>query len=235
MKISKLIRKFKYDTIAFIAKRPRLFVAYYSLRHKYRPLVVTSNTQILIEGFPRSANTYAVLAFENAQPRRCIIAHHLHAEAQLILAKKYSIPAIVLVREPIEAISSLLNRDKSIDIEKGVQRYIDFYSCVLMLKNYVLLASFSTVVSDFEKIISACNQRFETDFQAPVDNEKEEVKVFSQIAEHNRIKERGDLSMIAIPHASKNITKEELRLEVKKSTLLPQAEVVFDELIKISI
>ena len=196
--------------------------------------MVNHNTEIVIEGFPRSANTYAVLAFQSAQTENRVIAHHLHAEAQFILAKKYNVPAIAILREPIEAISSLINRDNSINVAQGIQRYIDFYRLVLQMKENIVIANFSTVVSDFSKVISICNSKFSCNFELPNNTEKEKVKLFSKISELNHREENGDLSMIAIPHKSKDSLKASAKLKVQDCALLFEAQAIFDELINYS-
>jgi hypothetical protein len=196
--------------------------------------VVDHNTDIVIEGFPRSANTYAVLAFQNAQVEKIVIAHHLHAQAQFILAKKHNVPAIALLREPTEAITSLINRDNSISVSQAVQRYIDFYRLVLQLKEDIVIAKFTTVVSDFSKVVAICNTKFNCNFELPLNTEEEKVTLFSKISELNSTKENGDLSMIAMPHESKESLKASSKLTVKKCALLIEAETIFNELIKYS-
>lgn len=232
--IKNFIYKIKYQLHAFIAKRPWLLITFYRYRRKYKMLVVNNNTDIVIEGFPRSANTFAVLAFQSAQVENTVVAHHLHAEAQFILAKKYNVPAIALLREPIEAISSLINRDKHIDIVQGIQRYIDFYRLVLQMKDNIVIANFTTVVTDFSQVITLCNYKFNCNFELPNDTEKEKIKIFSKISKLNYSEENGDLSMIAIPHKSKDFMKVSSRSKVQECTLLLEAQAIFNELSKYS-
>jgi hypothetical protein len=196
--------------------------------------VVDHNTDIVIEGFPRSANTFAVLAFQNAQNTKPVIAHHLHAQAQFILAKKYNVPSIAIVREPTEAISSLINRDKSINVSQAAQRYIDFYRLVLQMKEDIVIAKFTTVVSDFSKVVAICNTKFNCNFELPFNTEEEKIKLFSKISELNSREENGDLSMIAMPHKSKDSLKASSTLKVQQCALLIEAKAIFNELVKYS-
>src|SRR5689334_19049404 len=75
------------------------------------PRAVSRGTEIVIEGFPRSANTFAVVAFRLAQQREIEIAHHLHAAAQIKHAINLKVPVIVLIREPSDAILSVAVKD----------------------------------------------------------------------------------------------------------------------------
>jgi hypothetical protein len=71
-----------------VGEHPLLFHNIYKLRLRYQNLLVDRTTQLVIEGFPRSGNTFAVVAFEQAQRQSVRIAHHLHAPAQVMLAAR---------------------------------------------------------------------------------------------------------------------------------------------------
>ena len=55
--------------------------------------VVGPDTELVIEGFPRTANTFAVFAFQTAQARPVRVAHHLHAPIQVTVAARRPPPA----------------------------------------------------------------------------------------------------------------------------------------------
>src|SRR5215210_2906944 len=75
----------------YVGRHPFLFYNFYRLKPSYRDLLVARRTQIVIEGFPRSGNTFAVVAFEQAQRESVRVAHHLHMPAQVIRAAQWSI------------------------------------------------------------------------------------------------------------------------------------------------
>ena len=73
----------------FLGKSPFLFYLIYSVypvKNKNLDLLTNLNTQLVIEGFPRSANTFAVITFWHLQPKKVIVAHHQHVPAQIIRA-----------------------------------------------------------------------------------------------------------------------------------------------------
>src|SRR5215210_9212094 len=104
----------------YIGERPLLFYSFYRLRPHYRRLLVARTTQFVIEGFPRSGNTFAVVAFEQAQRETFRIAHHLHAPAQVMLAARWRIPALVLVRKPTDAVLSWTIREPCVSIQQDL-------------------------------------------------------------------------------------------------------------------
>src|SRR4051794_35640317 len=73
-------------------------------RHRTKNgIAADRTTDIVIEGFPRSGNTFAVVAFRLAQSRAMQVAHHLHIPAQLLWADRVGMPSMVLVRNPVDA------------------------------------------------------------------------------------------------------------------------------------
>jgi hypothetical protein len=119
----------------------------------------------VIEGYPRSANTFAVAAFQLAQGREVEIAHHLHGAAQIKRAARLGVPAVVLVREPSEAILSLMVRDPTASVRWAIHSYVRFYSNVVPHLDKIVIAPFVTVTSDFGSIIRVVNARYGTAFK----------------------------------------------------------------------
>jgi hypothetical protein len=126
---------------------------------------VSRTTEIVIEGYPRSGNTFAVVAFRLAQGREIEIAHHLHAAAQVKRAARLDVPAIVLIREPSEAILSLVVRDPHASMRWALRSYIRFYSAVVPYLEKTVVAPFATVTSDLASIIRMVNKRYGTAFK----------------------------------------------------------------------
>nr|MBA2566441.1 hypothetical protein [Thermoleophilaceae bacterium] len=58
--------------------------------------VVRPSTRVVIEGFPRSANSYTFLAFRGWNPG-VRIGHHLHTPLQVTLAVRLGVPCAVLI------------------------------------------------------------------------------------------------------------------------------------------
>jgi hypothetical protein len=149
-----------------VSNRPKLF---YSLYFLIRPHMfdegraVSKKSEIVIEGFPRSANTFAILAFNLSQGRKVRIAN-LHVEAQVLRGIKLELPVIVLIRHPVDAIKSLMARCPGDAIEYA-KRYIQFYSTVLQVHEKVILADFDEVREDFGEVIRRVNEKFSTEFK----------------------------------------------------------------------
>ncbi len=131
---------------------------------RYRLLAVRRDTDLVIEGYPRCANTFSVVAFEMSQTVPCQIAHHLHSVGQVRRAASFCIPCLVLIRNPKDAALSLAVRKQWQQIAPALVEYIDFYSGIKKWSDSIVLADFSEVTNDFGTVTDRLNQRFETNF-----------------------------------------------------------------------
>jgi hypothetical protein len=157
--------RLKYRLVSRIRPYPTLFLPYASFASAHNQARVRRETEIVIEGFERSGNTFAVIAFSTAQTRQVEIAHHLHAAAQIIYAAKRHMPAIVLLRAPEDAILSFLLFHPAISASQAMKTWLRFYTPLLPFKERFVLARFETVVSDFGRVIRSVNGRFGTEFR----------------------------------------------------------------------
>jgi len=98
----------------FVGARPRLFFPLFRPRPAFDDLLVTESTDVCIEGFPRSANSFTVGAFRHAQPEPVQVAHHTHVPANAMRACAWRIPTVALVRSPYDAIVSRIALGKEV-------------------------------------------------------------------------------------------------------------------------
>jgi len=165
----------RYRAKHWLGRRPRLYHWTYRLRGGYADRLVTDATDLCVEGFPRSANSFAVGAIEHAQADPLRIAHHNHVPAPILRAVDRSIPTIVLLRDPVEAVIS--NRGLQLQIgaiEGGptpphvpyttqLRAWHRFYEAVWRVRDRVVVAPFEVVTDDVGRIVDAVNDRFGTD------------------------------------------------------------------------
>lgn len=209
-KASPVLFDFRHNIRSFAATRPNLFYPLWTLRKKNRGLAVRRNTQFVIEGYPRSANTFAVLAFQRAETRPIRLAHHLHVPAQIMRAVEWRIPTLVLVRKPGDAITSLLIRYPKLNLRKCLRDYIIFYDSIAHLRHGFVVGEFNEVINNFGSVIAKVNSKFGTDFAAFAHTEVNVANVFSDVdAVHREIGETAD--QIARPTENKDRLKQSVR------------------------
>lgn len=145
---------------------------------------VEKNTAIVIEGYPRSANTYAVVAFRLAQKEEFQIGYRLHAPNQLIDAARRGLPTIALIRDPKDAVLSWVIHHPELDISSALQGYLDFYEPLLPHKDKFIFADFKDVVGHYDEVIMKVNEKFGTTFDVFEQNEANVEKCFSLIDDY---------------------------------------------------
>lgn len=185
-----------------MGRYPRVFFPI--ARWVLSPVVVeeclfSSDKELVIEGFPRSANTFSVVAFRQAQQRHVPMAHHLHVEAQIIQGVRKGKPVIVLIRNPVDAVKSLLIRHQHIDPAWAFRRYYLFYKTVLRLEEHVVIADFSAVTSDFGSVIRRVNKKFGTYYDIFQHTKENVANVFRDVELINDRLDNGKESHVARP------------------------------------
>lgn len=87
---------------------------------------VTRGCDLVLEGYPRSANTYLNRIVRAATGGKLHIANHVHRPQQVRMAVRYGIPCFVLFRHPLDCIASYMVREPGLDIAANLRRYIAF-------------------------------------------------------------------------------------------------------------
>jgi hypothetical protein len=215
-------------------KHPAAFYGLYRLARKEQARVVTPETQLVIEGFPRSANSFARVAFNRTQRGKVRIATGLHVPAQVIRAARWRIPTLVLIRSPKDAVLSFAIRDP-ISVEQALRYYLSFYETVEGYGDAYVLGTFEEVTGDFGRVIRRLNDRFGTSFSPFYHNERN-VEVALARVERNSKRKFGDAhweNKASRPVAAREETKRELEHEregPEARRLLSRAEAVYSRL-----
>jgi hypothetical protein len=119
------------------------------------PSRVRNDSQFLLDGYPRSANTLACFRIQTMNPG-LQFAHHTHKPSQLKKAVRLGIPVIVLVRRPLDAVRSVLRVDpRAYEVNECLKDYVQFYKASLLLpSNQVRFVKFETVVDPSSEAFS---------------------------------------------------------------------------------
>ncbi len=210
-----------------IARKPWMFFPVFSRIDEYRELLVQPDTDIVFEGFPRSGNTFAVVAFESVQKGNIKIAHHLHAQAQVFRAVEMGLPVCLLIRQPVDAMKSLMVREPDLLSSTILKGYLEFYSDLFCVKDKLLIATFDEITADFGKVIERINQRFEKQYNRFEHTPESIEAIFRKIKEINDRVDAGSFMTIAIPNKNKNVLKSRLVLNDRDLLLLEQATEIY--------
>jgi hypothetical protein len=218
---------------------PTVFFSLYRLLRTRKDLTraVTPDKQVVIEGFPRSGNSFARRAFIMAQDEtfdKTRIAHHLHVPAQVVRAAQWRIPTLVLIRKPKDAVLSFAVWDP-ISVDQALRYYVSFYETAEKYRDAYVLGLFEEVTEDFGQVIKRLNDKFGTKFSVFRHDEENVSKLFADMEAYARKKFGETLweSKVHRPSAVKQRIKDEIEYDLenpKRKKLIARADAVYDRL-----
>jgi hypothetical protein len=151
-----------YDALTIAARYPSTATFLARAGRYGHPL--KRGTEIVIEGFPRSGNSFAVAAFRIAQGRPVAIGHHLHAPGHVIAAVKARIPVLVVIRDPGIAVPEFAASKPNLSLRRIAAGYVRFHEPLLPYRSAFVISNFEQVTIDFGAVIRRINERFSTSF-----------------------------------------------------------------------
>ena len=168
-----------HRAVMALSTRPALYYGARAITGSMDHQCIHRNTELVIEGYPRSANSTTVHGFLERQERSVRVAHHKHHAAQLIRAAQWGIPAIALIRKPHETILSNLalaeegrrrtgrmGRGNALTFDDAAKGWLTFYQAILPHGDKFVVAPFERVTCDLEGVIDDVNKRFGTSFRS---------------------------------------------------------------------
>lgn len=164
-----------FDCRMLVATEPKFWMYYqlWIIRGQLKSLlrginprerVVSNDTQLVLDGFQGSANSFGTAAFQNSQTKPVKIAHHMHSPAQIIQAIEKNIPVLLFIREPKGAVISLASRWSYISVNSGLKSYINFYTKLEFYQSHYVVSTFDQTTNCFDTVIEKLNRKFDTNF-----------------------------------------------------------------------
>ena len=164
------IRRARYDVRTYLGRYPIFFLPLLRtmrgkrdsvIRHWLQPRIFNETTELVVEGYPRSGNTFAVAALHVATSGDLpSLAHHIHLPAQILGAVHTKTPALSLIRQPLDAMASTLIYDPRLGPWQVLRAYVHFYEPLMKHRDQFVTAKFETVISDYGVVIDALNDHY---------------------------------------------------------------------------
>lgn len=208
------VREARYSARYFLNAYPAIYMPLARLRHRAQDdWSVRKDTELVIEGFGRSGSTFAVDAFEFAQPQPVRLAHHTHAAAQVITAVKWGIPTMLIVRHPGQVVPSHMAR-RDIGARPPLVAWIRFHERLLPHREGFVVAPFEEMITNMGVVIQRINGRFGTSFGVFEHNPESETRVFERIEARN-LRRFG----VGTLEGERSLARPSLEREARKQTL----------------
>lgn len=205
----------RFELRRSLSPYPSLFLPLMRRRPAHQGHVVDDDTEVMIEGFPRSGNTFAVAAFQHAQRRPMAIARHLHAAGHAIEGVRRSLPVMIVVRDPIDAVVSEVIRHPQLSTVAGLREYLTFHRPLFRYADRLTVAPFEQVTSNFGAVIDRLNRNYGTNF-ARFEHTPDNVAAVFEIVDRMDLEDRtrrhdDSTATVGRPTAEREEAKETIR------------------------
>lgn len=200
-------------------EQPWLYLPF--ARRKYpgpSPRVLDRRTEVVIDGYTRSASTFAVYAFQVPQSRAVRVAHHLHAPAQLMAAARRGLPTILVIRAPRGAVLSQVVREPGVDLLDATWAYSRFHECLERYRDALVVADFDEVTHRFGDVVARLNRQFGTSYDA-FDGSEEQLSRCRRL-----VAERDTLSPVLLGFESGEVSSYEVTAYLQSLAPAPSGD-----------
>jgi hypothetical protein len=181
---------------------------YAALRPQLGRLGVTRETDLVIEGYPRSANTYAVAAFRCTNGEGPVIAGHLHSVSSVRAGVERGLPVVVVVRDPVNAAVSLIQR-QPVRPTTALEAYVRFHDRLRPFLDDVVVSDFPVTTTSFGSVVEALNLRHGTSYvpYRPTPGNELWCREFVLAADR---RDQGEVTVatVALPHPDRQATRQ---------------------------
>ena len=194
---------------------------------------ITASTDLVVEGFPRSGNTFTTFAIEQASGYELAIASHVHQPCQIKVALARSLPTVLVVRDPVSALASYLVYDRRFSVETVIGEYCSYHRELVPYAERVLVCEFDEITSCMSSVIRRINQKYSLRI-APFDEAPSNVeRVLAQIEwRHKLVHPRLDpVESAASPQADRRKVNKEMRealIHPRNAEQLAEAQDLFE-------
>lgn len=172
---------------------------------------ITEATQIVIEGYPRSGNTFAFFALKHAEAlagREVQIASHVHTPSQVKLAVQLHEPTLLVIREPLDAVVSLLIAAPHVRFASAINEWIHHHEELLPYRDGFVVGTFRQVTSNFGLVTDAVNERFGTSFARFNPTDEDTEAVFAAIEKNHEVLHGGTENVVPRPSELRKAEKQ---------------------------
>lgn len=194
---------------------------------------ITEATDLVIEGFPRSANTFATYAIQDASGYQLAIASHVHQPSQVKRALARGLPTVLVIRDPISAVASYLVYDQRFSASTIIGEYCSYHRQLVPYAERLLICEFDEVTADISSVINRINVRYSLHVP-PFSEEPSSVKrVLAQIDWTHKLIHPGldPVKSSASPQTDRRQLNEQMResiLHPRYAAQLSRAQDLFE-------
>lgn len=175
-----LVKKIKFEIRDLLGSFSKL-ISFLAKKSSWEHVAVRADSVLCVEGFPRSANTFAVAALTVSNPELGHIARHSHLSGQVKKAVELGVPTLLLVREPLGAVISMKQWERDLELEQLLNSYIRFHRSIIGISESLIVIDFKEVTSDFGRVVEKLNERSALGLKPVEHDDNFESAVFTEV------------------------------------------------------
>lgn len=179
-----------------------LATQYMRVRETYQHVRYIDRCDMVVDGFPRSANTYAWYAIRTAIEPMYMVRGHTHSVATIRAAIRAGKPAMLLVRDPDSSVASYYQMLNGVSLKACYDAYSNFHERCVPIKDDLYLAKFEDVVADLGSVLEEFYINFGLDWPKYVKSATSERLVTEVIDFASRRKNGGVVREEAVARPS---------------------------------
>ena len=193
---------------------------------------ITASTDLVIEGFPRSGNTFTTFAIEDASGHELTIASHVHQPCQIKLALARGLPTVLVVRDPVSALASYLVYDDRFSASTVIGEYCSYHRELVPYAERLLICEFDEITSHISSVIARINLKFSMQIPAFDEDPSNVERVLAQIERRHKLVHPGldPVQSAASPQTDRRKITEQMRealLHPRNAAQLADAQELF--------
>lgn len=205
-----------------------------------------NDTDLVVDAFPRSANTTFSRSVMVAQAGRMRIAHHLHSPGVIIAAAKRGVPVVTIIRDPADAVVSFAvfqtphcnNVDTVLAV--ALDEYIRFHEGIYPYLAGVCVLRFEDAIGSLAASVGAINARLGLDLDTGDDIPEFGDELREVIAESHKALHAEGMQEHKNPEPSEN--REQLRSAFRErlnspkvATKLERARQIYSRFLHVAV
>lgn len=223
------LRRAKY----LLGHEPALLPIYLRVTPLGTSRQITKFTDLVVEGFPRSGNTFTAFAIEDASAHELTIASHVHQPSQIKLALARGVPTVLVIRDPVSALASYLVYDRRFSASAVIGEYCSYHRELVPYVERLLVCEFEEVTSQMSSVIDRINHRYSLQIPAFDEASPNVERVMAQIEwRHKLVHPRLDpVQSAARPQMNRRKITEQMRealLHPRNAAQLAHAQELFE-------
>lgn len=196
---------------------------------------LTCATQLVIEGMPRSGNTFAFFAIKHAERqdgREIALSSHVHTPSAVKAAVAAGYPTMVVIRKPLDAIVSLLIAVPHVRFDEAIGEWIHHHRELLPYRDHFEAVTFDEVTTALGTATKRLNERFGTSFARYESTPENDKVVFAAIEHNHSVLHGGTENVVPRPSELRRAEKEWLLDQLSAPGYQPalrEADQLYDE------